>query len=446
MNKPRVFLCEQDTYDLHRIAEHMGGIITGLGINPTGKSVLLKPSFVYPSQSPSVLGVITHPAFVAGAALALKELGARSVGVGESSVIGPARLSFRTVGVLPLLKGVARPVYLDEADQVDVKVDNALVQDSFRVPRPLMDADLYVSLPKIKTNMFAEVTLSVKNNLGLLRQYDRLVYHDYRLHKKLADLYRVRPPDLVLSDCIVAGEGQGPMMARPVELGLILGGDNAVATDVVACRLTGFDPAEVEHLRLLIEAGMGPPAIEDIDIRGAALLSRARKFSPPDSTITGLSPKLHVFEGTEVSCPWGCRGLIRGVVDAYTDIYGPEEIAPMNVILGKPVDGIPADLDPDRTLVLGDCAAPHKDRGHFVGGCCPRPLDIGMVVRRIMGPVKVEIGFAGAMRAYTGHNLWRLSRFMRRKKLEPIENHLPFTRVIKEYIQMTNLQRKQQGK
>ncbi len=385
-----------------------------------------------------MLGIITHPAFVAGAARAFKDLGARKVWVAESSVLGPARVSFQSVGILPLIKGVAEPLYLDEDEPVQVEVENPWVQSRFTVPKTLLEADLYVSLPKIKTNMFAELTLSVKNNLGLLRQRERLLYHDHRLHEKLADLYKVRPPDLVLSDCIVAGEGQGPMLAQPVEMGLIVGADNAVAADVTACALTGYAPREVEHLRLLIEAGLGPSSIEEIDLDGGELMDRARVFARPDVRIDNLSPKLKVFQGAEC-CPCGCQGLIRGVMDAYILRDGPGGIQPVNIILGKPVEDLPDDLDPEITLVLGDCAEPHRGRGEFVGGCCPLPLDIGLVIRRIMGPMEVEIGFPEVMRAYTGHNAWRFGRFCSGKKLAPIENHLPMNRVLSEYILMKRI-------
>ena len=151
----------------------------------------------------------------------------------------------------------------------------------------------------------------------MLRQADRLLYHDHRLHRKLADLFRVRPPDLVIADCITAGEGQGPIMVEPVPLGLLLGGDNAVAVDLVACRLAGYDPTEIEYLRLLMDAGYGPRGLEDVEVDGGDLLSRARDFRQPQASLAGLSPQLKILHGSESHCPWGCAGLVRGAVDAY---------------------------------------------------------------------------------------------------------------------------------
>lgn len=442
MKRPKVILRDQQEYRADEIAAKASSIVSGLGLNVRGQTVFVKPSFVYPSKNPIVKGIITQPEVIVGVLRALKDAGAKKLMVGESSVLGPSRVSFHSTGVLPLLKGLAEPLFLDEAEEVEVKVDKPWVQERFTVPKVWLDADVYVSLPKIKTNMFAELTLTIKNNLGLLRQRARLLYHDYRLHKKLADLYKVRPPDLVIADCIVAGEGQGPLMAEPVPLGILLGGDNAVAVDRVACYLTGYAPEEVEHLKLLIEAGYGPGSLEDMDIDGRELLERKRAFRRPRLSLHELSPKLRVFQGTEYFCPWGCAGLVRGAVDAYVDFYGPDGIQPLNLIVGKPISSIPDDLDPEITLVLGDCAEPHKRRGEFVGGCCPRPLDVGLVLRRILGPMEVDMVITDVMKAYMGHNLWRTRQMLAGRKLHAIENHLTFARVLKEFMIMKKLQRK----
>jgi uncharacterized protein (DUF362 family) len=436
MAKPRVLLKDQPDYQAPAIQAHVSAILDQTGLNVRNLRALIKPSFVYPTRDPVGLAVITRPEFLVGVAAALRDHGAREVLVAESSVIGPSRVSFHSTGVLPLLKGLATPVFLDEAETVEAEVKDPLVQKHFAVPKIWLEADLYLSLPKIKVNLFAGVTLSIKNNLGLLRQKDRLLYHDYRLHRKLADLYKVRPPDLVIADCIVAGEGQGPLLADPVPLGLMVAGTNPIAVDAVACRLIGYEPAEVEHLRLLHEAGYGPIAPEEIEVEPAELLSKARVLRRPEVALHNLSPKLRVFEGSEISCPGGCKGLVRGALDAYLVRHGPEGIRPLNVILGKPIAEVPADLDPDCTLVLGDCALPFQDRGEFVPGCCPVPLEIGYAIRGILGPIKVAMRARDVMAGYTGHRWWRLRQLLAGRSPAPIENHVPSLRVFQEYAAM----------
>jgi len=50
-------------------------------------------------------------------------------------------------------------------------------------------------------------------------------------------------------DAMVAGQGNGPLFAEPLELGLLLGGDNPAAMDWVGAHLLGYDPRRVALAR-----------------------------------------------------------------------------------------------------------------------------------------------------------------------------------------------------
>ena len=193
---------------------------------------------------------------------------------------------------------------------------------------------------------------------------------------------------------------------------------------LVACELAGYETNEIEHLQLLIDAGYGPGKIQDIDISNKELLDRKHKFIRPDLSIENLSPNVRVFQGTEKHCSCGCVGMIRGSLDMYIEKHGPEGVRPINIILGEPIENVPDDLDPEITLVLGDCAKKYKDRGVFVPGCCPRPLDIGIVLVRILGPFDVDAKISDAIKAYMEHYLWRFGQIMKGNKIQPIENHV----------------------
>lgn len=409
----KVFIYPQKVYDPGEIFETAMEIITGSGVDPRGKSVLLKPSFVYPSHSPETVAVVTQPSFIEGVARALNALGASRVMVGEDSVIGPSRAAFYAMGIYRYIKGIATPVYFDEERHVRVEVPNAQVQDSFIVPAVWPEADLFISLPKIKVNQFAKVTLSVKNNMGFQRQADRCRNHDDgTLQEKIADLYRVRPPDLVLADSIVAGEGQGPMLARPVELGVMLGGANGVAVDATACRLMGMDPEGIEHLRYLEEAGVGPLAESDIEVVGEKVSEVAKVFDLPTTTIENASSNLRVFQGTEKCCGYGCRGMVRCALDAWLE-RGASGLREMTIIVGKPVPDLPADLDTRRTLVVGDCAAEHKRRGTYLPGCPPLPMETAFGVQKFQGFVPTPMRMRDILKGYVAGYGWKASRFFR---------------------------------
>lgn len=409
----RVFIYPQNVYDPGEITAVAKEIITGSGLDPRGKSVLLKPSFVYPSHSPETVGVVTQPPFIGGVARALCELGASRVMVGEDSVLGPSRVAFFAMDVYRHIRGVAEPVYFDEERHRRVDVPDPLVQGTFTVPEVWTEADLFISLPKIKVNQFAKVTLSVKNNMGFQRQAERVRNHsDGTLQEKIADLYRVRPPDLVLADSIVAGEGQGPMLARPVELGVMVGGSNGVAVDAVACRLMGFEPREIEHLCYLEDAGIGPLGEGEIEVVGEDVGDVARRFARPSTALSGLDPNLRVFEGEEKCCTYGCRGMVRCALDAWLE-RGDGALREMNIIVGKGVGDLPRDLPRPKTLVVGECAAEHRELGKYLPGCPPLPMDTAFAIQRFQGFVPTPMRVRDLLKGYVAGYRWKAARFFR---------------------------------
>jgi uncharacterized protein (DUF362 family) len=53
-------------------------------------------------------------------------------------------------------------------------------------------------------------------------------------------------------DGVVGGQGNGPLAPDAVESGVLLGGDNLLAVDLVAARLMGFDPLKVRMYQALL--------------------------------------------------------------------------------------------------------------------------------------------------------------------------------------------------
>lgn len=390
----RVQLIDQAGYDLEQIRKNTRTLLEKEGLDLTGKSVFLKPSFVYPARAPHNRGVNTQPEFVGGVVRALKDMGAGKIWLGEDCLVGPSQAGFVAMGVLPYLRGFAEPVYLQDEERVEVEVDEPLVEGRFRMPRKLMEADVFISLPKIKVNMYATVSLSVKNHIGLLLGADRLSNHHYHIHKKITDLYRTRMPDFVLADAIMAGEGQGPMHCKAAPMNLILASANGPAADVVACHLMGFSIDEVEHLKLLHEMALGPGSLEEIEVSDMGLLdARARRFTRPQTDFEDYDPTLKFCIGTELACPEGCLGMIRGSLDRYLMDGNWKPVRGFTFIVGKPVDKLPENLDKRRTLVIGDCAEEHAKRGTFIAGCPVAPMSItyALLKKGINGPLHTRL-------------------------------------------------------
>ncbi len=235
-----------------------------------GKTVLVKPNIlgaVEPERH-----VCTHPAVVRAATSALERRGAGRVLVGDNSgmrAYGSNEHAARAAGILEVAGNryvnlgaspVATPVTSDFADRLAFS-------------REVLEADLLINLPKMKTHVATGITGAVKNTFGHLVGGEKT-----RLHREargpdafaraVLDVYQVRPPDLSILDAVVAMEGQGPSGGRPRTVGRILASDNAVALDAVMAAMMGIEPRRVPLLRIAAERGLGPIDLGKIQIEG----------------------------------------------------------------------------------------------------------------------------------------------------------------------------------
>lgn len=417
----KTYLRECPRYEPTLLATTVRQILAEEGLEVRGATVLVKPSFVYPARAPSSVAVSTHPALLRAVCEVLRERGASRVLVAEDSLFGPSEVAFSAMGVARDLDGIAELVPLQKAPRVSVEVSRPFIEERFVVPRVWLEADLYVSLPKLKVNLYTDVTLSVKNNFGLLLQRHRLPNHHHGLHRKIADLYKVRPPDFVVCDSIVVGEGQGPMAAEPVELGVLLAGANGLAVDAVACHLMGFDPLEVEHLRLLHGAGLGPIDLAGTGLDDPGLLARRRtRLRRPKVDFDAFRSVLQVVQGSEVCCTSGCAGMVRNSLDQWLAAGRLDALAGLTFVVGKPVDHLPP-CDPRRTLVVGDCAMAHARAGRFLPGCPVPPLAVVTELARMgrLVPLRARVGDLAA--GYLAHLVGSLrARAASRRRPRPL--------------------------
>jgi len=249
--RPRVAVVRATSYD----GDLEGTVESGLraiGADVAGRSVLLKPNFV--EYDPGA-AINTDPRLVAAAALAIRRLGAASVTVGE----GPGhrrdtQFVMTSSGLLDALAAVDVPfVDLNTAALVARRLHSHFTDlDELWLPRPVVDADVVVSMPKMKTHHWAGVTLSIKNCFGCvpgrIYGWPKNVLHWAGLQQAIIDVGAAVRPHLQIVDGIVGMQGNGPIQGTPIPAGLLVFGDDPVATDVTAARLMGFDPERIPSI------------------------------------------------------------------------------------------------------------------------------------------------------------------------------------------------------
>jgi len=160
---------------------------------------------------------------------------------------------------------------------VEVKVQHGYVLDSIRVNRILSEATKIISTPIAKTHATTDVTLNLKNMYGVMPERKKGRYHS-KIDPILVDIAKTFPPTLCIIDAITALEGEGPFHGEPIKLGLVVAGDNAVATDVVMANIMGYEPKKIMHLRLASEKGLGPISLDEVNVKGESIKNVKREF------------------------------------------------------------------------------------------------------------------------------------------------------------------------
>lgn len=224
-----------------------------------GGKVVLKPNMVdyYPGHPLS-----THPAIVAAAIAVFRQLGAREVIVAD----GPAHN--RDTEMVLELSGIDGALKDERVRFVDLNLDAIspvnLVSNYTRLsqlffPHTILDADLVVSLPKLKTHHWAGTTLALKNMFGVIPGvkygWPKNFLHWHGISNSIVDIATAIRPGFAIIDGIVGMEGDGPLYGTAVDSGVIVMGDNLSAVDATATRLMGIYPENIEYLRLILPYG-----------------------------------------------------------------------------------------------------------------------------------------------------------------------------------------------
>ncbi len=214
----------------------------------SGKNVLLKPNLLTDRRPEQA--VTTHPELVRCVIRRLKAAGAH-VSVGDSPAsTANLRNVWQTSGLETVCAEEHVPLLsLEQAGVRSFEIDGF----AFSVALPVLEADLVVNLPKVKSHSLTLLTAAVKNLYGAVPGYSKTTLH--RLYPKpdvfgrlLRTLWRVAPPSWTLADAVVGMEGQGPANGRPIALGFLAASADPFALDRALCGVLHIDARRVPYL------------------------------------------------------------------------------------------------------------------------------------------------------------------------------------------------------
>ncbi len=135
-----------------------------------------------------------------------------------------------------------------------------------KVSKEMINADVIVSIPAMKTHLLTGVTLGMKNMYGTFPEVDKAKYHRKGIEDVIYEVNKAFTPHLVIIDGSIGGETVGPLSCQPVNFQTIIASNDVVTADAVACQLMGYDPMDITHLRMAHERELGD-ASQKYDLR-----------------------------------------------------------------------------------------------------------------------------------------------------------------------------------
>jgi uncharacterized protein (DUF362 family)/NAD-dependent dihydropyrimidine dehydrogenase PreA subunit len=278
---------------IERLLAPLGGMAAF--VRP-GQKVLLKPNMLAGKEPEKA--VTTHPEIVR-AVIRLAQQAGGIVAVGDSPGIGSPRQVAARCGILPVIEETGA-AFAPFAESVKIRPRGGTFHE-LEIARDLLDADVVINLPKLKTHQMMGLTAGVKNLFGAV-----VGIRKPRLHLQagtdkaffalmLLELAEQIRPALTLVDAITAMEGEGPGSGDPVHVGALLAGASPLAVDTVATALVGLAPEAVWTQRLALQTERPGCRLEQVEIVGDCLEElRVRGFRPAKVTDVnfGLPPLL----------------------------------------------------------------------------------------------------------------------------------------------------------
>lgn len=328
-----------------------------------GSSVVIKPNWLAPLPSP----VTTNPLVVKALIQLCKNAGAKQVVVAEYAV-PHGRIAPHIFGNWKTLKDLCPKMgwdktveevggellALEDEELKEVKVKGGLLLRKVKVPKIIIDCDVLIDVPVMKTHFYTLVTLGIKNMIGILPDEWKLFAHKEDIDQFLVDIVKIRKPDLTIIDAIRTLQGYDHHVIQDdiVEMNLVIAGEDVVATDTVGASVMGFDPyEEITHIRLAHNAGIGTANLDEIEVNGEKIEKVKKIFKRPDQRLFGIYPNIDIYSGG--ACNY-CIVRLKVALERLK-VEGRLSEEKFSIIMGhRPILPEPDEIV-GKVLVMGDC-------------------------------------------------------------------------------------------
>lgn len=280
-----VAIMEASYKDCHQAVQKIFNLFP---LDLEGKKVVIKPNALRDSGPEE--GITTHPAVLKAVVAEVVKRRPASLIVGDNPGIFSYGMNEKTFQKTGLMQAAGIYYRNFGADTVKVALDSPYIEHA-QIPQAIIEADVYISLPKFKTHGLTGLSSAIKNNFGLLvgglkAQTHKKAGDPLHFAEALVDVFAIRIPDLVIVDGVLAMEGNGPASKDLINLGKILAGYDSVAVDTVIAHMMGF-PELPRTIELAAAKGYGVGDLSKINIYGK--LKVIPGFKMPQGRASGVN-------------------------------------------------------------------------------------------------------------------------------------------------------------
>ncbi len=266
---------QEPSYDLVAVKGGEPGVMFDKAIMSLGgmkryvkpnQTVVVKPNIGW-DTSPE-RGANTNPRLVARIVEHCLSAGAKTVYVFDHTINEWTR-TYSNSGIEKAARNAGAKVVSGNSESYyhPVTIRNGRMLKSDKVHELILESDVFINVPILKTHGGTTLTISMKNLMGVM--WNRKWWHDNNLHQCIADFASEIKPTLNVVDAYRVMKRNGPRgvsVSDVVEMKSLLISEDIVTADAAAAKLFGKEPEQVGHIRIANEMGVGTSDLTKLSI------------------------------------------------------------------------------------------------------------------------------------------------------------------------------------
>lgn len=231
-----------------------------------GQTVVVKPNIGWDTSVE--LGANTNPELVGRIVEQCIQAGAKDVFVFDNTCDNWTRC-YANSGIEEAVKKAGGKTVPGNTENYykPVNVPQGKKLKEAKVHELILSSDVFINVPVLKHHSSAKVTICMKNLMGIV--WDRRFWHRNDLHQCIADFATYRKPDLNIVDAYRVMTRNGPRGVSQADIvmrkSLIVSTD-MVAADAAAAKIFGAEPADIGHIKIAHEMGVGNMNLDELNI------------------------------------------------------------------------------------------------------------------------------------------------------------------------------------